>query len=746
MSTNTNLLLNVVKSTAYTKLLFEGITDELKVNGADVRWTTEGIEEIIYIYPVVREQEYRLLYSSATLDKFGTSTAQELLDHWEANGFFLNNGQIVADGRVEFRADLPITIGAPILGAIYLVEKPTTILLGIYTTYQSGLYIKDNDTGSLNDWRRLNIKPKFTTEEFAIVDSTDQSKQLKHDVSGFSTSTIITAIWRNLGGVVAFLSDLVGLNEIRVFSESDYGVVDPGVKIDVTPNKRFKLMNPFDVTLPLIIATGANMEITTTSRSENKITYTNTTEAMFQGKDIGTLAIFDTVIEGNETGSLFDIDGGVISLKFPDFNRWKNLGTVKNLIDFFAPGVVFEVIEDGLKLINLNSATIVDCLVLAFDGNALNVFDIKGINSGNVQIYDNIMESDGIPKLCRVDPGFKDSARLVMRGNNVGKGQLFDTSGDTGAFTAVADNSIGATGIDSVSDSSGIAQFNHSGTSPLLGSTVIMSGFITNTPYNVTGVVSVTSAGSFELEDIAFGTDEATGSYLMNGVTVTATAHGQSNGTGVVLDSDNSIDYNGGGSIMYNVQANSFDINKVFTVTRTGNWSTKGLDQINQRVFSFNNADQEDSHYIVTGFVNNNVTENPAITNNTFRDIAFGTGGAGLIEGSHIERWKLIDPEIGEFIYLGNEDFDGSIEFDFTVISSGGTVDFRFKWLIDKGAGYVDLPDPIEALVTVGSNSQSITKRVSIRATKGDMIKPQITRNSGTSTITTTYATVYGDQ
>ena len=76
MSTNNNLLLNVVKSTAYTKLLFEGITDELKVNGADVRWTTEGIEEIIYIYPVVREQEYRLLYSSATLDKFGTSTAQ----------------------------------------------------------------------------------------------------------------------------------------------------------------------------------------------------------------------------------------------------------------------------------------------------------------------------------------------------------------------------------------------------------------------------------------------------------------------------------------------------------------------------------------------------------------------------------------------------------------------------------------------------------------------------------------------
>lgn len=536
------------------------------------------------------------------------------------------------------------------------------------------------------------------------------------------------------------------LNLIQVFTEADYGIVDPGVKIDVTPDRRFEVMNPHDITLPLIIATGASMEIVTTSRSENRITYTNVTEAMFQGKDIGTLAVFDTIIEGNETGSLFDIDGGVISFKFPDFNRWKNLGIVRNLTDFFAPGVVFEVIEDGLKIIDPASTTIVDCLILAFDGNVFNIFDISGINSGNVQIYDNIMDSDGLPKFCRVDPGFKEDARLVMRGNNVGKDQFFDTSGDTGAFTAVADNSIGATGIDSVSDSSGIAQFNHSGTSPLLGSTVTISGFITNTPYNVTGVVSVTGASSFELENIAFGTDEATGSYLMNGVTVTSAAHGLSNGVGIVLDSDNSIDYDGGGSVIYNVQTNSFDVNKVFTVTRAGDWSTEGLDQQNPRVFSFNNPDQEDSHYILTAFVNGNVTANLAIINNTFRDMAFGTAGVGLIEGTTIERWKLIDPVIGEFVYIANEDFDGAIPFDFTVQSAGGTVDFRFKWVHDIGAGYVDLPDPVEALVAVGSSSQSVTKRFPLRATKGDKIKPQITRNSGTSTITTTHASMYGDQ
>lgn len=59
------------------------------------------------------------------------------------------------DGQVEFRANLPITLVAPPIGSIYLVEKPTKVL-GI-TVYQSGLYMKDADTGSLSDWRRLNI-------------------------------------------------------------------------------------------------------------------------------------------------------------------------------------------------------------------------------------------------------------------------------------------------------------------------------------------------------------------------------------------------------------------------------------------------------------------------------------------------------------------------------------------------------------------------------------------------------------
>jgi hypothetical protein len=73
---------------------------------------------------------------------------------------------------------------------------------------------------------------------------------------------------------------------------------------------------------------------------------------------------------------------------------------------------------------------------------------------------------------------------------------------------------IFSTGISSVTDNGGIAVFNHSGTSPQLGQEVTISGYITNTAYNTTGTVTARTASNFEISAIAFGTDEAVGSYV----------------------------------------------------------------------------------------------------------------------------------------------------------------------------------------------------------------------------------------
>tara|TARA_R100000655_G_scaffold32644_1_gene64552 strand:+ start:1650 stop:2963 length:1314 start_codon:yes stop_codon:yes gene_type:complete len=110
------------------------------------------------------------------------------------------------NGQVEFRADLPITLGTPAVGEIYLVEKKTT-LLG-FTTYQSGLYIRDNNTGALSDWRRLNVKVQFTDSEFTIVSAVDTSKRAKFDVSLVTASTTRTYTYPDKSGTFALLSDV----------------------------------------------------------------------------------------------------------------------------------------------------------------------------------------------------------------------------------------------------------------------------------------------------------------------------------------------------------------------------------------------------------------------------------------------------------------------------------------------------------------------------------------------------------
>ncbi len=208
-------LKNVVKSLKKTELVFQLNDGRLRIGKADIRWETidnNGTpDERIIITPEIQERDYRVNFSSPTLDKQGASNAKELVDFWEANNFFFDVGsQPIADGRVEFRADLPVTIGFPAVGAIFVVEKPTTILLGLYTTFQSGWYIKDNDTGSLNDWRRLNKKFKYTASEFAIVDPTDQSKQGQFDASSITTDTIRTYVIPDKNGTIALISDING--------------------------------------------------------------------------------------------------------------------------------------------------------------------------------------------------------------------------------------------------------------------------------------------------------------------------------------------------------------------------------------------------------------------------------------------------------------------------------------------------------------------------------------------------------
>jgi len=257
-------------------------------------------------------------------------------------------------------------------------------------------------------------------------------------------------------------------------------------------------------------------------------------------------------------------------------------------------------------------------IILYFEGVAVNVFKVSGPNSGQLQFYDNILDSDSFANFIRIDPDYSSTTHVNVKGNSLvnGSADLFDTTGGaTGTYTAVADNSIAATAVTSVTDNAGIAVFTHAGTSPLLGSTVDLSTFSEAT-YNVTGIVSATAATTFEVEvqgvGVAFVATD-TGSYLMTGVTITSTAHGRSNGDTLTTSSDLSTEYDGG-HIIYNVQTNTFDVFETFGATQTGSWDTSGLDQTDPRVIATDNPGKADSRIDIESKLDGNtaVTDVPA--------------------------------------------------------------------------------------------------------------------------------------
>ena len=249
----------------------------------------------------------------------------------------------------------------------------------------------------------------------------------------------------------------------------------------------------------------------------------------------------------------------------------------------------------------------------------------------------------------RIDAGMARDPHIQINGSTLNfAGSFYDTSGIAPtAFTAVAQNNI-VTTVTSVVDNT-VARFTHGGTSPFVGSLVTLTGFSEST-YNVTGRVTANAATWFEIDFVAFVADDS-GTSTMTGVTITSASHGLSNGTGVAILTDDATDYDGSFPI-YNVTTNTFDVSATFTQTETGTWSTEGLDQTNPIVLGVNNLDQTDSKYITTAFVNNNATANGAIVNNTFTDMVFGTGGSALVQGTTIERFKLVDEITVRAVYF----------------------------------------------------------------------------------------------
>lgn len=201
-----------------------------------IKDTTRNLTTVAFI----ENEAVKIDLAVDTVDVNGTTVwadADALLNALKPIFFFSLSGTGGWNGEVDTRNDLPLT-NPPTIGQVYLVRNPITeTVLGIpYRTYQSGLYIKDADTGSLSDWRRLNVKVQFTTAEFRLADPADTSKQLMFNIASQAVGVIRNLFTQDKDYVIADAADVVAGDEGSVTIHSD--VDDPGSGEIITDQER----------------------------------------------------------------------------------------------------------------------------------------------------------------------------------------------------------------------------------------------------------------------------------------------------------------------------------------------------------------------------------------------------------------------------------------------------------------------------------------------------------------------------
>jgi len=148
-----------------------------------------------------------------------------------------------------------------------------------------------------------------------------------------------------------------------------------------------------------------------------------------------------------------------------------------------------------------------------------------------------------------------------------------------------------------------------------------------------------------------------------------------------------------------------------------------GLTETNPQVNADNNGVRKNSQTIGSAFINGNAVQTTIAAANTFQDINFGA----LIPSASIERFVLSNVVNAEFTYIGLKPLNSPLSMSLTIRKVGGaTAIYDVKFVIDKGAGFVDFTDNIILPFEVKTANSSATYECQAQLENGDKIKPQI--------------------
>lgn len=541
-----------------------------------------------------------------------------------------------------------------------------------------------------------------------------------------------------VNGTNWFRRNVYPSKDFEINTQAEYDALFTGGVMTITTGTTIFINLQVSGTGIFVLSGGADLTISGRNISDAGITYSGTA-TLFNG--VGTLQIFDAVdIISSSTGTMISIFGTVL-LENITVIGWTLLGSLFFGV-FLLRFIDFVNIIDGFTI---NNAVIVFCFSVSLTGipftGTFYTFNSTSV-TGTIGQFDSGVFLSVASTGTIFDFGLTNTKIIPITVDNqqVGIGNIFKKStvpnvtinsiGDisplTGTLTAMAPNVSGGTTISSTITYFEDEELTISGTTSYNG-TFFIFNVVAGVSFDISApFVANDATGSSDSVRLALALPPASGVTAGNTLKIIDTNFYN----GFVTALDETLDV--------------VTVNGTFVSTNTGSIEINvGLDQTDARISASINFGTDDSVNIACSHVNDNSTANGAIVNNVFTDMVFGTTGSALVASTTMERWRLIDEINGIFEYIGLDIFDGSITFDFTVSSVGGTADFRFKWQHDIGAGFVDLPDAVESLVAVASSAQSVTKTFPLKVNNGDLIKPQITRNSGTSAITTRYATVY---
>lgn len=565
-------------------------------------------------------------------------------------------------------------------------------------------------------WDSKSEKPNpISADEILIIDTEDGRNQKRATLGSFSD----------------LAQNVVPINDITDFPAPVSGVITLAV------NTMYEIRAPISTSNRFVLQNNTVMRAI--NSVQNRLTYTGTGIFFTATGITEDIQFRDMEVFATGTGAtLFSLQGTfTLSITFTVFTGFDNLGTLTDFTAVLWREVGCLSFDTGVTFTDIQTVSL---HTLSLESNAGVSSEEAMINvTGRVSTFisADAFLAVSISPVDIFDISPTVNAAASMRINNVrnlGTGDFF-TTGSTASISAFANADPASVAVTSVTDNSGVAVFTTTAVHGLTVEDVVVHTTFSEGTYNGTFVVSkVTSTTEYEVTlseiNVSF-VATGTGTLQNKRVLVTSTSHGLSVDTPVLIK--DTINYDAGYNIK-DILTNSFEIQAVFVITETGNWSTGSLTETEIRVDVSHSSPQESSTNIGSFVATGNTTVTTIDTEDVFVD--FNLDGSA-IESSNIEKWTLIDTDTGELRYDGLEPFRGMLATTVTIEPNGSKI-YNIRAVKNGSA----LPDVTVSRLAISGTVATIPLDVPVSVVNGDLVRLQILEEDGTDNPTITDCSV----